>query len=285
MHTVSSFAKINLFLEVTGKRRDGYHDIDSVFCEIDLADTLSAECVPGGGITLSCATPDVPLDEGNLACKAARLLAHERGVGQGLHFVLEKRVPMGSGLGGGSSNAAAALRLANAIWKTELSEDELAALGARVGSDVPFFLAGGLCRVRGRGERVTALPAPWEGMALGLVLPRVHSATAAAYRALRLPGREHARTADAFVAAIEAGDAAGMAQTAFNRFEETVFRDLPEVGAIHRRLAVCLSRPPHLSGTGSALWFFAEGDDVEKAARALPGVPVLATRPVSARER
>ncbi len=263
MFSLPSPAKLNLFLEVVAKRPDGYHDIESVFLAIDLADTLSAEPADDGVVSLACDAPGVPLDETNLAVKAARLLARECGVRHGIHFRLEKRIPMGAGLGGGSSNAAAALRLANRLWGTGLADAELERLGARLGSDVPFFFHGGLCLCRGRGEIITPLAPFPAGIPLGLALARIHSDTAAAYRGLHLPGPGERRPAGAFIAALESGDPERVAAAAFNRFEETVFAALPELGEIHRRLSVLPAPGPRLSGSGGGLWFVGDAAAAE----------------------
>lgn len=259
MFTVLAPAKLNLFLEVVGKRGDGYHDIESVFLQIDLADELTIEPAEGGGIVLECDDPSLPVDDANLVVRAARLLARETGTGEGARFRLRKRIPHGSGLGGGSSDAAAALRLANRLWRTGLSDAELERLGLALGSDVPFFFHGGLCLCRGRGEDITPLPPCPGELRLGAALPAIHSDTAAAYRGLRLPGPAERRSVDAFVRALAAGDVEAMAAAAFNRFSATVFAALPGLEETRRRLARELPHGPWLSGSGAGMWFFAPG--------------------------
>lgn len=273
---LASPAKLNLFLEVVGKRPDGYHDLESVFLEIDLADTLAARSVEDGHITLACSNAGVPHGDGNLVVRAATLLRRECGIRDGIHFELDKRIPMGGGLGGGSSNAAAALRLANRLWKTGLSDRELAAIGLQVGSDVPFFLQGGVCLCRGRGEVITPLESFPRDIKLGLALSGIHSATADAFRGLRLPGSGRAFTAEAFIRAMRAGDVEAMTKEAFNRFEETVFAALPALDALHRVLEKKLGHPVRMSGSGSGLWFFAEERNADASH---PGVKLLKIRP------
>ncbi|MCC8190358.1 MAG: 4-(cytidine 5'-diphospho)-2-C-methyl-D-erythritol kinase [Planctomycetes bacterium] len=251
-------AKVNCFLEVVGKRADGFHDIESVFVEIDLADTLSAAPGEDGGIHLSCDDPAVPPGGDNLVLRAADLLRRECGRRDGIRFRLEKRIPMGGGLGGGSSDAAAALRLANAVWNAGLSDSDLAALAARVGSDVPFFLQGGVCLCEGRGERITPLGGFPGQAAFGLALGGIHSDTAAAYRRLRLPEPGGRRSAGPFLAAMARGDVTAMAAAAFNRFEPTVYAALPALARFRDRAAAAISRPIRLSGSGSGLWWLEE---------------------------
>lgn len=274
MRDTVSPAKINLFLEVTGKRPDGFHDIESVFLEIDLADRLAVEPAEGG-VSLACDHPGLTTGPDNLVVKAAETLKRIAGVKEGARFRLEKRIPMGSGLGGGSSNAAAALRLANDLWGAKLSNIELAAIGATVGSDVPFFLYGGTCLCRGRGEIIESLPDFPRETPLCLALSGIHSDTAAAYRGLSLANRAEQRRADPFISALASGDADAMARLAFNRFEPTVFAALPELAAIHARLADA-GLPARLSGSGSALWFFGSADTAREAL-AGAGVTVMET--------
>jgi 4-diphosphocytidyl-2-C-methyl-D-erythritol kinase len=175
-------AKINLGLEVTGRRPDGYHELVTIFQAIDLADTLTV--APAEELTLTCsvaalATPD------NLCLRAAAALQAATGTRQGARLHLEKRIPAAAGLGGGSSDAAAALRLLDRLWATRLSDAELAQLATGLGADVPFFLDGPTALATGIGEVLAPLPAPppcW----LVLVRPplEIEHKTARLYRAL-----------------------------------------------------------------------------------------------------
>jgi len=153
---IPAYAKVNLTLEVLGKRADGFHEIVSIMQTISLHDTVTVE--PADNITLSPALPGVPIED-NLAYRAAVLLAERSGTRQGATISIEKTIPQASGLGGGSSNAAAVLVGLNRLWGLGMSDGELAWLGAGLGSDVPFFVRGGTAMVSGRGERVRPLPA------------------------------------------------------------------------------------------------------------------------------
>lgn len=260
MHGAFSYAKINMFLEVTGKRPDGYHDLESVFVEVDLRDRLFARRESGPEVSLNCpGSPEgVPGDGGNLVVKAVEAVRRRCGIGEGMSLVLHKSIPPGTGLGGGSANAALALRLADALWETRLDGDELAELALEIGSDVPFFLKGGTCLCRGRGEIITRLPDFPSGQWIVLALPTIHSGTAEAFRGLRLPGPGERRSAGMFAQALAEADVAGMEREAFNRFEETVFAALPELGRLRTELAALSGRRVRLSGSGSALWHFAD---------------------------
>ncbi|MBL7209490.1 MAG: 4-(cytidine 5'-diphospho)-2-C-methyl-D-erythritol kinase [Dehalococcoidia bacterium] len=149
-------AKINLVLEVLGKRDDGYHEIRSLVQTISLCDVLSFELARG--ISLQCTEPSLQSSD-NLVIQAAELLKEVSGCEKGVKIGLEKRIPWGAGLGGGSSDAAAALLALNRLWEVELTTSDLVGLGAKLGSDVPFFIHGGTALVEGKGEKVTPLSA------------------------------------------------------------------------------------------------------------------------------
>jgi 4-diphosphocytidyl-2-C-methyl-D-erythritol kinase len=157
-------AKLNLFLAVTGRRADGFHDLVSVAAPLDFGDQLAAEAREpragnGAQFSLACDQPEVPVDGSNLVLKAAAAFVAATGRPGGVDFKLTKRIPVGAGLGGGSSNAVAALRALNQLSGGVLAEDKLAAIAASLGSDCALFLHGAPVVMRGRGERIEALPA------------------------------------------------------------------------------------------------------------------------------
>jgi 4-diphosphocytidyl-2-C-methyl-D-erythritol kinase len=154
---IESFAKINLGLEVLRKRPDGYHDIRTLFQSITLSDTVEIEGAADGVIRLEGDDASIPWDGTNLVHRAARLLQTEGGTSAGARIRVAKRVPAGKGLGGGSSNAALTLFALNGLWGLGLEPARMADLAFRLGSDVPYFLLGGLCLGEGRGEALTPL--------------------------------------------------------------------------------------------------------------------------------
>lgn len=182
--TTSARAKINLWLRVLGRREDGFHAIETRMVEIALADELDLEVREEGGVNLSCAEAGVPVDETNLVMKAVRLLEAETGRKFSLHLELRKRIPHGAGLGGGSSDAAAALKGVNEVLRLGVEPDRLAALAGRIGSDVPFFLRGGACDCSGRGEVVQPVEFAVR-LRLLLVKPAFQVPTPWAYRQWR----------------------------------------------------------------------------------------------------
>ena len=172
-------AKINLTLRVMGRREDGYHEIETLIVPVGVADRVTVE--EGNGFEFSCDDPTVPGDEGNLVVKAARLFFRETGVKPGVRVGLEKRVPHGAGLGGGSSDAAAALRGLDEFYGTGLARERMMGMAAELGSDVPVFVDGGAAWCRGRGEIVEGVEFP-ERLPVALLKPEFGVPTPWAYK-------------------------------------------------------------------------------------------------------
>lgn len=179
-------AKLNLHLSVGAARPDGFHNIESIFAALSFGDDLYFSLSGEDGkfdLTLKKVPGTIFLGEDNLITRAVRLFREKTGFGRGIRCVLDKRIPLGAGLGGGSSDAASTLMALNFLAKTGLSSDELCEMAARLGSDVPFFLNAGVAWVTGRGEKIKALPALPDFSVL-LVMPPIHSSTAEAFRLL-----------------------------------------------------------------------------------------------------
>ena len=199
--TVTAPAKVNLHLEVLGIRPDGFHELAMVMQSIDLADRLSFQTTADAALTLSCDDPSLSLGEDNLVIRAAQLLRSRSGFNElGAAIHLEKRIPIGAGLAGGSSDGAAALVGLNALWGLGHSRSDLQRFAAELGSDMPFCVAGGSQLCFGRGELLEPLPAMQESLAVLLVKdPRVSVSTPWAYRRCReLQGDRYLSGEDAF---------------------------------------------------------------------------------------
>jgi 4-diphosphocytidyl-2-C-methyl-D-erythritol kinase len=180
--TLSAHAKVNLWLRVLGKRADGFHEVATRMCPIALADEVTVQAEPGGETRLTCSDRSIPTDESNLAMKALRGFEKAAGRVQPFHLHLEKRIPHGAGLGGGSSDAAAVLRALNQLSGEPLTAAQLHDIAAGLGSDVPFFLHGGVCDASGRGEVLTPVADfPWE-LPLVLIKPPFGISTPWAYQ-------------------------------------------------------------------------------------------------------
>lgn len=252
-------AKINLFLAVTGRREDGYHDLVSVAAPVDFGDTLKIETRGGGEFALECSDPALPRDESNLVLKAARLFAEATGWREGAAFSLEKRIPSGAGLGGGSSNAATTLRGLNFLAGEPLDRAALAVLAARAGSDCALFLPGGPVVMRGRGERVEPLAAEAAARlrgrrvlifrpGFGVGTPWAYAQLAAGGEKSYLPAAEAEARLAAWMRDVRAPDGALL----FNSFEPPVFRKFPALPVLLEGLAAGFGLAAHLSGSGSA---------------------------------
>lgn len=182
-YVVIAPAKVNLFLEVLGRRDDGFHALETVFQTLALHDTVTVDHAPGDGITLHCDDPSLPVDAGNLAWRAAAAWQRLAGLPGRLAITLTKRIPVGAGLGGGSSDAAAVLRGLQRLAPKPLTDAVLAGLASELGSDVPFFLLGGCAHATGRGEVLTAL-ADLPPLPVTVVQPAVGCPTPAVFAAL-----------------------------------------------------------------------------------------------------
>lgn len=180
--TLRSPAKINLWLRILGKREDGFHDLETRLCPLHLADEVRLSPSATGAAELVCSNPEIPVDETNLALKALRAFEQAAGVAQPWRIHLEKNIPHGAGLGGGSSNAAAVLLALNQLNGYPLGMDLLRDLAARLGSDVPFFLHRQTCDASGRGETLTPVKEAIPPLPLLLIKPSFNIATPWAYQ-------------------------------------------------------------------------------------------------------
>lgn len=276
-------AKVNLWLRVLGRRRDGFHEIDTLFQAVDLCDEVEVSRSPEAGIGLAVEGTELGPPRQNLAYRAACgfLDAVGPNVGAaGIRIRLGKRIPAGAGLGGGSSDAAAVLRCLSALWGHPLPHAALSEVGASLGSDVAFFLgAGPLARGRGRGEVLEALPSLPETH-LVLVLPPVHVATGTAYGALARHRAEHGDEVRGVPADVPPGWES-LAVAAVNDFELVVPTAHPSVEASLDALRSAGARPALLSGSGSACFGVCPSADRARdmadgltAALGWPAVPV-----------
>ena len=258
---IESFAKINLGIEVLGTRPDGYHEILTLFQSIDLADVLEISDLPGGRISLSGDDPEVPWDGTNLIHRAASLLKEETGCPAGARISVAKNIPAGRGLGGGSSNAAAALIGLDRFWGLGLGREGLARLAGRLGADVPYFLEGGLCLGEGRGDRLTPLPdLPVHSVVLAF--PPFAVATAGIYAAWR-PSRASESSPAGAVEGLTSGAKPSKIMRFLenrdpgileNRLEETIFRFHPQLEEYKRFFRSRGAAASLVSGTGSAVF-------------------------------
>ncbi len=253
--TLSSYAKLNLGLKITGPRRDGYHNIRSLFQEVDLADTLSFECLDEDRVEIACPTPGVPTDGRNLTSRAAKLLKIEFKVTHGVRIGIQKRIPVGGGMGGGSANAATTLIALQRLWGLRVDDRHLQAMALSLGSDVPFFLTGGASLVSGRGERIEPVAGIAE-VSFVAVDPGFSVSTSWAFANVEFALTEGTRYIS-FLNSVKASgrvDAQGLFRCSTNDFLPVVLAKFPAAKAVIRQLAEAGSLYSDVTGSGSVFF-------------------------------
>ena len=263
MH-VKSFAKVNLGIEVLGKRDDGYHEIRTLFQSVDICDLLEFRLLPRDEIILKGDEASISWDRSNLIHKAAAVLKKRLAIKRGVEIRVTKNIPAGKGLGGGSSNAAVTLLALNKIWRLDLGKEDIREMGALLGADVPFFFEGGLCLGQERGDRILPLGDLTPYFCV-LVLPSISVSTASVY------GRLHAsltsRAKDSKIIKFLDSRDLGFLE---NELEEPVFRTYPQIKAIKNLIHEQGSELTLMSGSGSAVFgLFHQRKKAEEAWRTL----------------
>lgn len=246
-------AKINLFLKVLDRRPDGYHNIETVLQSVALADRLCFE-VGTGPSRLECASAEVPTGSDNLIVRAVELIRKrfpDRARAT-LHVRLEKRIPVGSGLGGGSADAAATLRACNEIFNLGLTAEQLRSLAVEIGMDVPFLIEGGRAIATGRGELLRPLPVGRKAWAV-VAVPDVSISTAWAYGRLDEAEKHAAPDLEEFVNRLQSEPVEVWARFCYNSFEDVVFPAFPEIRRVRDRLLEAGCAGAFLTGSGSAV--------------------------------
>ena len=241
-----AYAKLNLTLKINGKRPDGYHDIDSVMQSISLHDEVDIKTTDSG-INVSCSIPGI---ENNTAQKAAELFLNETKIKSGVNIHIKKNIPLSSGLGGGSADAAATLIGMYKLFNLNLHKEKLLELGAKVGSDVPFCLVGGTARCTGRGEKVERIN-PQTGSVFMLIIPKIEVSTKTVYNKY---------------------DQVGQGSTD-NALEKAAVGLFPEIGKMKAAIDRATGQSWKMSGSGPALYL--ELRDLSEAERYMDAVNSL----------
>ncbi|KPJ59454.1 MAG: hypothetical protein AMJ46_11080 [Latescibacteria bacterium DG_63] len=267
-----AFAKLNLFLQVLGKREDGYHEIRSLMVTVGLADTLQLRRTPSE-IDLHCKSADVPLGPDNLCWKAASSLREYGGCSSGVEITLTKSIPVAAGLGGGSSDAACTLVGLNRLWELGLGHEELMEVAAGIGSDVSFFVKGGAQLAEGRGEKLTpleSLPELW----FVILSPPLKVSSRQAYSAVKigLTRVEHRNRMEGLGMGLDAANVAGSLQ---NDLESGVMEFCPEVRELKSALLSHGALGSLMSGSGPAVFGIARDQTSASAIASEIGRPGL----------
>ncbi|SFB60862.1 4-diphosphocytidyl-2-C-methyl-D-erythritol kinase [Cohnella sp. OV330] len=246
-------AKINLVLDVLRKREDGYHEVEMVMTMVDLADRLALEELQRDQIVLASQAGFIPLDEKNLAFQAAKLLKQRYGVKKGVYIYLDKQIPVAAGLAGGSSDAAAALRGLNRLWDLNLGVPELEALGAELGSDVPFCVRGGTALATGRGERLESLDSPPQCWVV-LAKPPINVSTADVYGRFRVNEVGTHPSVPDMLEALREGSFERMCGALGNVLEKVTLSHYPEVRQIKEVMTRLGADGVLMSGSGPTVF-------------------------------
>lgn len=280
---VRSYAKINLTLDVVGRREDGFHELITLMQTVDLYDTLCLTPLAENRVQMICTKPELAT-ENNLAARAADMIRQRFSLTKGLKIELQKQVPMAAGLGGGSSNAAAVLLALKDLWQLPLTPTELLDMAATLGSDVPFFLNGGLALCEGRGERVTPVTAHWPASLRWLIVlkPAIGISTANVFRALPPQDYTDGSHSRAVLSALQNGQEPAL-EHLHNGLERGVLELYGEVNRAREEMLQSGAAYVRLSGSGPSL--FAPFADLEQAAHtrqqlAQKGYEVYLTRAI-----
>ncbi|WP_000772107.1 MULTISPECIES: 4-(cytidine 5'-diphospho)-2-C-methyl-D-erythritol kinase [Bacillus cereus group] len=255
---VKAPAKINLSLDVLGKRQDGYHEVKMIMTTIDLADRLELTELSEDRIEIVSHNRYVPDDQRNLAYQAAKLLKERFQVKKGVSISIEKTIPVAAGLAGGSSDAAATLRGLNKLWNLGLKIDELAELGAEIGSDVSFCVYGGTAIATGRGEKIEHIKTPPSCWVI-LAKPHIGVSTADVYGNLKLNRVTHPDV-EQMVESINSGDYDGICDAVGNVLEDVTFNMHPEVARIKAQMKRFGADAVLMSGSGPTVFGLAHHD-------------------------
>jgi 4-diphosphocytidyl-2-C-methyl-D-erythritol kinase len=263
-------AKVNLVLEVTGRRGDGYHEVDTILQTLELADLVTLE--PAGGDRLEICGPwagGTPSDESNLALAALYELRRAGAVVPPVRVRIEKHIPAAAGLGGGASDAAAVLRLAQRAFPT-VADEQVRAAAERVGSDEAFFLVGGTARARGRGELVRALPAlPEHGVVLFVPAVSIERKTARMFAALDAHPFDDGAVVESLARRLPAGFTG---EDIYNAFERVAFDVFPWLASLQAELEARIGEAIRLAGAGPTLFWIGRLEDAGAVARRARGL-------------
>lgn len=262
--TRQAYGKINLGLDVTGKRDDGYHIVRMIMQTVELHDTLTFKENATGEITMTCDNETLPVDENNLCIRAAKLLKDEFEFSGGVDIHLKKRIPIAAGMAGGSTDAAAVLKAVNEIFELGLSKKELMKRGVKLGADIPYCIMGGTALAEGIGEELTRL-SPMPDTPILIAKPPVNVSTGQAYGALdSLESYEHPDI-DRLIHAIEYEDILGIAPKMGNVLADVTMPMVPEIARIVEFMEAHGALRAMMTGSGPTVFgIFEDCDEMEK---------------------
>lgn len=265
-----AYAKINIGLNIISRRQDGYHNIETVFQQIDLFDQIVVKRISEFDILIRSDNLQVPTDHNNLCYKAARLIQQATGIREGIEIEIHKRIPIGSGLGGGSSNAAAILKGLRQLWQFQIDAEDLQKLALKVGADVPFFLDGGTALATGIGEKLTSLVLPFNFQCL-LIYPNIEISSTWAYKNFNFvltKTKKSIKLSKIFSQQLPVWDLKNLIS---NDLEEVVFQHYPLLSKMKQLLYCNGAFFASMSGSGSTIYgLFKNYTDAVVVMRSIP---------------
>lgn len=261
---VRAHAKINLYLDVVGKREDGYHNLETIFHSIGLHDNVIIRKQATKGITVYCEHPGVPRDARNLAHRAANLLSDSVGGIDGIAIDIHKRIPVAAGLAGGSANAAAVLHGMNELFGLNFTQETLMQFGAQLGADVPFCLYGGAALGLGIGDQLTRLPT-LSDVSLLLLNPGIEISTATVFKKLNFSLTTREKSSIIIETCLEKADVIGIGENLYNLLEVPVFSQYPEIAVLKTELSTQTgARGALMSGSGPTVFAMMSNSDAAR---------------------
>lgn len=253
---VKAHAKINISLDVIGKRENGYHDLRMIMQTIDLYDVISIKEI-GDGIKVICNKPGVPTDKTNLVYKAAELFINTYGIKSGVEISIEKNIPIAAGLAGGSTNAAAVLKIMRDIYKPEIGDKELMEIGVKIGADVPYCIVGGTALCEGIGEKVTPIK-PFTNHILVLIKPPFGVSTKEVYQSLQIDKIENHPNTKYLIKCVEENKLFEVARNMKNVLENVTLKKYPILKDIKEQTIKMGAIGALMSGSGPTVFAFFE---------------------------
>lgn len=266
---LNAYAKVNLGLDVLRRREDGYHELRMIMQTVDLYDTLTLEKTEEPGISMTCNVEGLPCDERNLVYKSAKLMFDTFELPGGIRMHLEKRIPMAAGMAGGSTDAAAVFNGMNELYELGASKERLCELGVKIGADVPYCIVGGTALSEGIGEVLTQLPNVPDCVVL-IAKPDFDVSTKYVYENLHANSLTYHPDIDAQVAAIRAGDLAGVVKVMDNVLETVTEKKYTEITTIKKVMEEYGAMRAMMSGSGPTVFgLYEDGNKAEVAAEAI----------------
>lgn len=250
--TLKARAKVNLALDVLGKRADGYHEVKMIMQQIDLFDEIQLEEIPYRGIYIETNLDYLPNNEDNIAYKAADLMIKQYNIEKGIYIRINKNIPVSAGLAGGSTDAAAVILGLNALWDLNIDKTELLKLGVKIGADVPFCLIGGCALAEGIGEKLT----PITGLDCFVVLckPNIRVSTADVYKKLKLEKLKSHPDIDSMIHHIKEDQFDKIRKNMVNVLETVTISEYPIIYSIKKKMLECQAEASLMSGSGPTVF-------------------------------